>query len=53
MSSLDKVAVRFTAIVLVIVLIGFAARFAVAGIHATAHNTLDPRKADDKTIRGK
>jgi hypothetical protein len=51
MSSLDKLAVRFTAFVLVIVLIGFAAHFAVAGIDATAHNTLDPRKADDKTIR--
>lgn len=53
MSSLDKLAVRFTAIVLAIVLIGCAARFAVAGIYATAHNTLDPRQADDRTIRGK
>ena len=53
MTSLDKLAVRFTAFVLAIVLIGFAAHFAVAGIYATAHNTLDPRKADDKTIRGK
>jgi hypothetical protein len=52
-SSLDKLAVRFTAFVLAIVLIGFAAHFAVAGIYATAYNTLDPRKADDKNIHGK
>jgi hypothetical protein len=47
MSSLDKLAVRFTAFALTIVLLGFAVHFTEAGINT---GTLDHRKADDAAI---
>jgi hypothetical protein len=48
MSSLDKLAVRFTAFALAIILLGFAVHFTEAGIDSN-HTTLDRRKADDAT----
>jgi hypothetical protein len=49
MLSLDSFSVRFTAIVLAIFLLGFAAHYAVARIGVTGGHTLDQRKADDKS----
>ena len=47
MSSLDKLAVRFTAFALAIVLLGFAVHFAEAGINM---GTLGHRSADDAAV---
>jgi hypothetical protein len=47
MSYLDKLSVRFTAFVLVIILLGFAVHLTEAGIHS---DTLDQHKADDKSL---
>jgi hypothetical protein len=52
MSSLDKLALRFTAFALAIILLGFAVRFSKAGIDS-GHTTLDSRKADDAAILAK
>jgi hypothetical protein len=48
MSSIDKLAVRFTAFALAIVLLGFAVHSTEVGINATATNTLDQHNANDK-----
>lgn len=50
MCSLEKLSVRFTAFVLALVLLGFSVHLTEAGMNATATNTLDQRKADDKAI---
>ena len=49
MSSLDRLSVRFTAIVLAIVLLSIATHYLNVDIDATHHNTLDQHKADDKS----
>jgi hypothetical protein len=49
MSSLDKLAVRFTAVVLAVVLLGFAVHSTEARINAKATNTLDQHHVSDKS----
>jgi hypothetical protein len=49
MSSIDKLAVRFTAFALAIVLLGFAVHSTEAGINAKATSTLDQHNANDKS----
>ena len=48
MSSLDKLSVRFSALILAIVLLSIATHYLNVDIDAN-HNTLDQRQADDKS----
>jgi hypothetical protein len=50
MSSLDKLSVRFSALILVIVLLGVVTHYLNADIDAN-HKTLDRREADDEASR--
>jgi hypothetical protein len=49
MSSLDKLSVRFSALILVIVLLSIATHYLNVDIASAHHNTLDRHKADDKS----
>jgi hypothetical protein len=49
MSSLDKLAIRFTAFALALILLGFAVHVAEAGVDASDHITLDRSNANDKS----
>ena len=50
MSSLDKLSVRLSALILVIVLLGVATHYLNVDIDAN-HKTLDERQTDDRATR--
>jgi hypothetical protein len=49
MSFIDKFALRFTALILAIVILGYAFHLTTeTGVDATNHNTLEKHHADDR-----